>query len=133
MARNKSAASNYRVDVVRSGNWWTIEIPDLPGAFSQARRLDQVEDMAREVIALMTDVDESDIDSLDVHVEPPADVGELLSALEDSVAAARDARATEAEIRRTVALKLREAGLPTRDVGSLIGVSHQRVSQILAS
>ena len=28
---------------------------------------------------------------------------------------------------------LREEGLPIRDVGELIGVSHQRVSQILAS
>ena len=133
MAKRRSTAPSYRVDVVRSGNWWTIEIPDLPGAFSQARRLDQVEDMAREVIALMTDVDERDIDSLEVHVEPPAEVGELLAALEDSVVAAKDAKAAEADIRRAVAERLRAAGLPTRDVGALIGVSHQRVSQILAS
>ena len=32
-----------------------------------------------------------------------------------------------------VAQLLREEGLPIRDVGELIGVSHQRVSQILAS
>ena len=35
--------------------------------------------------------------------------------------------------RREAAQLLREEGLPIRDVGELIGVSHQRVSQILAS
>ena len=35
--------------------------------------------------------------------------------------------------RREVAQLLREEGFPIRDVGELIGVSHQRVSQILAS
>ncbi len=133
MARQGKTARSYRVDVVRSGNWWAIEIPDLPGAFSQARRLDQVEDMACEVIALMTAIDESEVGDLDVHVEPPAVVRDLIATLEESVAAAKDAKATEAETRRAVAEKLRQAGLPTRDVGALIGVSHQRVSQILAS
>ena len=30
----------------RSGNWWAVEIPEVEGAFTQARRLDQVADMA---------------------------------------------------------------------------------------
>ena len=38
-----------------------------------------------------------------------------------------------AAARREAAQLLREEGLPIRDVGVLIGVSHQRVSQILAS
>lgn len=132
MARRGKTARRHRVDVVRSGNWWAIEIPDLPGAFSQARRLDQVEGMARELIALMMAVDEREVGDLDVHVEPPAAFRDLLAALEESVAAATDAKTTEIETRREVVEKLRQAGLPTRDVGALIGVSHQRVSQILA-
>ncbi|WP_405105727.1 hypothetical protein OG559_19495 [Micromonospora sp. NBC_01405] len=35
---------------MRSGNWWSISVPGLRGVHSQARRLDQVEDMAREYV-----------------------------------------------------------------------------------
>ena len=32
----------YRVQAVRSGSWWAITVPGLPGVFSQEKRLDQV-------------------------------------------------------------------------------------------
>jgi predicted RNase H-like HicB family nuclease len=35
----------------RAGRWWTIQIPQLEGLTAQARSLDQVEMMARQVIA----------------------------------------------------------------------------------
>lgn len=37
--------SPYRAHAVRSGNWWAIDVPDVPGAFTQVRRLDQAESM----------------------------------------------------------------------------------------
>ena len=68
MTTTKSTdTETYRVEVVRSGNWWAITVPDLPGTFSQAKRLDQVEANAREAIALMVDGDEGQLD-LDVRV-----------------------------------------------------------------
>ncbi|MBI4728636.1 MAG: type II toxin-antitoxin system HicB family antitoxin, partial [Acidobacteria bacterium] len=45
--------TTYRVVAQRSGSWWAIEVPDLPGAFTQARRLEQIERMGRDAIALM--------------------------------------------------------------------------------
>jgi len=57
----------YRVRAVRSGNWWSITVPELPGVFSQARRLDQVEAMAREAIAMMLDVDTGRIGGIEVE------------------------------------------------------------------
>ncbi len=30
-------------EVSRSGAWWAVEVPEVPGAFTQAERLDQVE------------------------------------------------------------------------------------------
>src|ERR1700733_3800027 len=35
----------------RAGRWWTIQIPQLAGLSAQARSLDQVEIMTRQVIA----------------------------------------------------------------------------------
>ncbi len=130
---NAAPTKARRVEVVRSGGWWAITVPALDGVFSQAKRLDQVEDRAREAISLMLDVDEDDVGDLDVVVTPPARVADLLGALEASVAAADEATRAAVAARREIAELLRAEGLPLRDVGELIGVSHQRVSQLLAS
>ena len=130
---NATPIQAQRVEVVRSGGWWAITVPALDGVFSQAKRLDQVEDRAREAISLMLDVDEDDVGDLDVVVTPPARVADLLGALEASVAAADEATRTAVATRREIAELLRAEGLPLRDVGELIGVSHQRLSQLLTS
>jgi hypothetical protein len=53
--------------------WLLIDVPELPAAHSQARRLDQVEDVARDLIALLTDADPGSFD-VDIKVELPAEV-----------------------------------------------------------
>ena len=32
------AVTRYNVKARRSGDWWALEVPDLPGVFSQAKR-----------------------------------------------------------------------------------------------
>ncbi len=68
----------YRVVAERSEDWWAISVPGLSGVFSQTRRLDQVEAMAREAIALMLDVDET---AIEVTVDPvlPTTTAEAVS------------------------------------------------------
>ena len=122
----------YRVDTVRSGDWWAISVPDLRGVFSQAKRLNRVEATAREAIAMMLDIDESEVGPIDVRVQPPQEVVGLLDELHHSVSVAEEASATAARARREAAKQLRDAGFPMRDIGQLLGVSHQRVSQILS-
>ena len=51
-----STERRTRVEVVRSGRWWAITVPEIGRVFSQARRLDQVEDRAREALALLLDI-----------------------------------------------------------------------------
>ena len=58
---NAAPTKAHRVEVVRSGGSWAITVPALDGVFSQAKRLDQVEDRAREAISLMLDVDEDNV------------------------------------------------------------------------
>ena len=130
---NAAPTKAHRVEVVRSGGWWAITVPTLDGVFSQAKRLDQVETRAREAISLMLDVDEDDVGDLDVVVTPPARVADLLGALEASVVAADEATRAAVAARREIAEQLCAEGLSLRDIGELIGVSHQRVSQLLAS
>ena len=81
---------------------------------------------------MMLDVDESEVGPVDVHVQPPDEVVGLLDELHHSVSVAEEASATAARARREAAKLLSDAGFPMRDIGQLLGVSHQRVSQILA-
>ena len=127
-----AGSRSHRVEAVRSGNWWAITVPGLDGVFSQARRLDQVEARAREAVAMMLDIDEAAVGELAVSVTPPDTVADLLRQLDVSEAAAATATVQAATLRRQVAQELLDEGFPMRDVGQLIGVSHQRVSQILA-
>jgi predicted RNase H-like HicB family nuclease len=124
--------AGYRVEAVRSGDWWAITVPALSGVFSQAKRLDQVESTAREAIAMMLDVDQSEVGPIEVDVTPPDGVVELLEALRQSTARAEEAAQEANRTRRQAAKVLREEGLAIRDVGKLLGVSHQRISQILS-
>jgi predicted RNase H-like HicB family nuclease len=50
--------AEYAVVARRSGSWWSISVPELPGVFSQAPTWPLVEPMAREAIALFLDVPE---------------------------------------------------------------------------
>ena len=67
----------YRVAAVRSGDWWEIEItsglPDNVLGVSQARSLAEVEDVARNLVADLLEVNVDEI-SIEVDVVQPSDI-----------------------------------------------------------
>ena len=121
----------YEVTVSRDDRWWMVAVPEL-GGVTQARRLDEVERMAREYIAVSTDVPLSKVAVEVAGIE--ADGQDLLEAktLVDGLRRrAKDLDAMVAELTREVASALTDASVPVRDVSSVLGVSHQRVSQLV--
>jgi predicted RNase H-like HicB family nuclease len=122
----------YTARCVRSGDWWAITVPQVRGVYTQARRLSEAEGMAREAIALVKGVP---ADSFDVTVAP-----DLPTDLAAEVDAARELRETADRYQReataaarAVAGKLVERyRLPLRDIGRILGLSHQRIGQLLA-
>jgi predicted RNase H-like HicB family nuclease len=122
----------YRVVAERSGKWWAAHVPEVQGVHTQARRLEQIEAEAREAIALMLDVEPQNIA---VVVEPklPDDVGALVRAVFAAHVAAESAQLKEREAAHEAARALVvDLGLPQRDAGKILGVTHQRVQQILS-
>ncbi|WP_202868265.1 type II toxin-antitoxin system HicB family antitoxin [Kribbella sindirgiensis] len=121
----------YEVTVSRDDRWWMVAVPEL-GGVTQARRLDEVERMAREYIAVSTDVPLSKVAVEVAGIE--ADGRDLLEAkkLVDGLRRrAKELEALVAELTREVASALTDASVPVRDVSSVLGVSHQRVSQLV--
>ncbi|HEU4399857.1 MAG TPA: type II toxin-antitoxin system HicB family antitoxin [Actinomycetota bacterium] len=120
----------YRVTAQRDGRWWFVRVPEIQGAITQARRLEQVEAMAREVISLLLDVTP---DSFDLDVQPaiPDEVRAELTRARDLQRQAERTQAEAATLVREAARKLRAQGLTVADVGAVLGVSFQRASQLL--
>jgi len=121
----------YDVKITREGRWWMVEIPALDG-LTQARRLCKTEAMARDFIAthLEVDVDSVELGRVEIEAE-----GLNLSAVEAELAslrqAAADAEAGAARLMRETAVSLKREGIPIRDIAAVLGVSFQRVAQIL--
>lgn len=126
-----SEKDRYTAHAQRAGAWWAIDVPEIRGVFTQAKRLEHVEGMAREAIALMLDVAPESFDVvLDVEL-----IDRLAAAVEDAKAQRREAEErmrSASEAMRQVADELKAEGLPDRDVGRVLGVSYQRVAQLRA-
>lgn len=124
------AVTVYHAIARRSGKWWAIEVTDVPGAFTQTRRIDQIEQMTRDVLAAFLDVPPDSFD-LQVTVQVPDDWRAKADAVRRARAEAKRAEAEAGERAREAARWLHEQGLPVRDVGAVLNVSAQRVSQLL--
>ncbi len=121
----------YTAVARRSDGWWAVDVPAIPGARSQARRLDHVEAMAREVIGLLLDADPDSFE-IDVEVDLPEQVRQRVDAVGRARADADDAAQLATGLTGRTALDLRDQlGLSMRDIGRLLGISHQRVAQLL--
>jgi len=119
----------YRAEVDRDGRVWRVRVPEVERT-TQARNLSEVEPMARDLIAIMDDIP-ADSFCLDVTITLPADVQEEL---ERSAALRQDAarsQAAAAAAARRAARRLRDQGLPLKDVGQALGVSFQRAKQLI--
>lgn len=122
----------YVARAISHGAVWVVEVPDVPQARALARRLDQVDDVARDAISLALDVA---VDAFDVHVEARIEDDVLAArveaarALREQALAARQAASAAME---EAARSLATRGFRIRDIGALLGVSFQRASQLAA-
>jgi DNA-directed RNA polymerase specialized sigma24 family protein len=115
----------------RSGGWWAVDVPEVPGLFTQAKRLDQVAARVRDAATLLTDQPE---DSFEVTVAPHLDgVSADVTAVKEARSRLRRAEAEAAVTNRRVAAKLAGQGLTVRDIGTILGVSPQRAHHLLQS
>jgi hypothetical protein len=119
------------VEVYRDGKWWMADIAALD-ILTQERRIANIEHAAREAIALTLNVDPLDFE-LEIRMRPISDIDvETLRAEIHRVNDAASVLEREATVRsKELTQRLAQAGVPLRDIGTIIGFSHQRAHQFL--
>jgi predicted RNase H-like HicB family nuclease len=126
------AMTTYHVTARREGRWWALRCDELPGVFSQVARLDRAAEEVREAIAFVAEVPEDSFEIVVMPVLPEAYTVEAKLAEEARVMATR-ANSEAAAHARAAARALADAGLTVRDIGAVLGVSHQRAAQLLVA
>lgn len=127
-----SDVTTYVGEFHREGDVWEAQARDIAGAHTFGKTLTAARDYLREAIAVWLDVP---LDSVIVTVTVPFAshgtdnaVRVATQARQDAERAARTAQ--ESLIDAVLAL-VNEDGLSYRDAAAVLGVSHQRVNQVM--
>ncbi|NQX29241.1 hypothetical protein HQQ81_17995 [Microbacteriaceae bacterium VKM Ac-2854] len=114
----------------REGRWWIVQCDQLPGALSQVTRLDKAEEAQREAIAFVAQISPSDVTvRVRASINPEVDEEVLQTRrMKEEIAAAETRAAAQS---RALAARLAGESYSLREIGFILGVSHQRVGQLL--
>ncbi|AIY00896.1 hypothetical protein ART_1297 [Arthrobacter sp. PAMC 25486] len=118
------------VTAVRDGRFWFVTSDDIENFYTQARNLAEIPVMARDLASQLTGRPESDF-NVEVSIDTPEVTAHLLEAAA-LAAKAEELKAESARERRAAALVLRRQGVTVRDIGTVLGVSHQRAQQLVS-
>jgi len=124
--KNHVAVFEYDVDE----NVWLVHIKDQEGCQTYGRTVRQAEARIREALAAWLD---RNPDDLVITSEYPREVALLATKVSQARHEATRAGADAQETTIDAARRLSEMGLSRRDTADLLGLSHQRVQQLLAS
>lgn len=123
--------TRYRVVFERKQGSWVARVPAIRGCHTHGRTLERTRQRIREALSLFVrDADSAEL--IDAYQLSPAVLRELKRAREARRRADREAAAAQASL-RLVARSLTGGGLSLRDAGELLGLSRQRVHQLLGS
>jgi hypothetical protein len=121
----------YEYEIHQEGRSWVVRISDL-GLTTQARNLRETDRMAKSIIALHL---ESDPTTFEVYrskiIGLPGTVAEDVQRAIEERGRLAAAQAASVSATTKAATELVEIGVPLRDAGYLLGISHQRVAQLI--
>lgn len=120
-----------RLEQEKDGRW-SVELAEEPRVHTWGKTIDQALHRMREAAALWFETDEEAIDLIPRPVLPKA----AMKTLEQARQAREQARhADDLAAKRTkaAATTLARRGISLRDAAAILGLSHQRVHQLLSS
>ena len=120
---------SYLVHAEREGKFWLLRVPELD-IMTQARRLTEADEMARDLIATWLDI-APDTFTIDLEVALPDELAQRRDHARQLRDEADRLRTLAADEFRDVVREAHEAGLSVRELAVALKLSHQRAQQIL--
>lgn len=121
----------FEATATKEGKWWNVAIAELDQV-TATKRLGEVQEYADSLAAAVLDVPESDVHVQVVYTLPEAVETEWAAAREET-RKAKELTIAAAARTKTVVGQLYAAGYTIRDIAQVLGISFQRVSQIINS
>jgi predicted RNase H-like HicB family nuclease len=123
--------ATYHVDIERDESGaWIATVAGVAGAHTYGRSLRQVRQRVREALSLwVDDADGSELE-FEVHLQRDARTA-LRRASSARQATVEAAKASSATTNDAAVCLVRDCGLSLRDAAELLGLSHQRLQQLL--
>lgn len=128
MTRSKSYVAVYERDP--ESDAWLVHIKGIDGCQTYGRSLRQAEAHIREALALWLD---RDPDGLIIRPEWPLELETVATQVSEARTTAANAAQQATSTMANAVRRLDRMGLSRRDAAEVLGVSHQRVQQLLAS
>jgi predicted RNase H-like HicB family nuclease len=128
MTRRSNYVAVYERDP--ESDAWLVGIKGIAGCHTYGRTLRQAEYRIREALALWLDREPED---LEITPQLPTDVALLATEVSQARYAAAKSAQTAGAATAKAAKKLDRMGLSRRDTADVLGISHQRVQQLLTS
>ncbi|HEV8025433.1 MAG TPA: hypothetical protein VGP37_11180 [Candidatus Nanopelagicales bacterium] len=122
--------NTYTAVVSREGRWWIVDVDGV--GTTQARNLTEAQEMAVDLIAIIQELPTNGID-VEIRVALEKDLEQEIEQARAAIKELEERQQAVARTSRSVARKLvHSAGLTGRDASVVLGISPQRVSQLLA-
>ena len=122
-----------KIHAERTQDGWCAEVPGPEGFTVNARRLDQCKDMVVERIKTLAE-QKGDLAVCDIVIKVEAELPGIICDLEAAKVKMLEAQKLQEEASseiRAVVSRMRDEGLTMRDIAVLLGVSPQRVAQLI--
>lgn len=128
----------YAVRVWQDDEWWLARVVDASegadpaplNALTQSRSLPRIESMGRDLIATILGADEEDF-RVEFEYDLPGDAGELVCQAKGARAWLDVAQDLWQKRSAEAARALSRKGYSLREAATLLGLSHQRIDQLL--
>lgn len=123
--------STYTANITREGKWWMVAVPQIDG-LTQARRLSEAADMARELVAVELEVPISSVE-IELNLQSVGavkDINKTIRRVEADRQKANELEREASALMVKLAKDLAKENVPLRDVGTVLGVTYQRAHQL---
>lgn len=120
----------YQATATREGRWWVVDVPGV--GVTQGRTTREAERMAADLVSVMLEVPAEEV-AVEVEFRLGGELADEVRGAKQAQHEAAEAQRRAAERSRGALRRVLAAGLSKQDAARVLGISAQRVSQLVST